>query len=161
MKTIRTFKTMTLVNICDRKLAFKTVVSQSDTGILTCMYLTKYNDTDLELVGVGGGIQVMHQWETDADFDKHKRSAIMNYGSSPIKYNGAGKGHILLVNGEHISLRLSSEDTLSITCGEENAHVISITDFAKDLLDVHIITEDGKTVLHKRIYDMGAMVINA
>ena len=158
MKTNKTFKTMTPVNVCGRKLIFKTVVCQSDTGILTCMYLTKYNDTDLELVGVGGGIQVMHQWDTDNDFDMHKRSAIVRYGRT-LKN---GKGYILLTNGEHLSLKLSTEGVLTnITCGEENTHIISLADLAKDLLDVRIVTKDGKTVLHKRVYDMGAMVLNA
>ena len=156
MKTIKTFKAITPVNICGQKLIFKTVVSQSDTGILTCLYLTNYNDTDLELVGVGGGIQVMHQWDTGANFDTHKRSAIESYGRTFKN----GKGHILLTNGEHLRLKLT-EGALFITCGEKHTHIISLTDFAKDLLDIHIITENGKTALHKRVYDMGAMVINA
>lgn len=98
----------------------------------------------------------MHQWDTGANFDMHKRSAIDSYGRTPKN----GKGHILLTNGEHLHLKLA-EGVLRITCGEENTHVISIVDLAKDLLDVHIITKDCKTVLHKRVYDMGTMVLNA
>lgn len=150
MKTIKVSKAVTNVKIDDECiLTFKTVTSRTTTGTLVCLYLTQVNNFDLDLVGIGGGVEMMHHWD---DAFITARSAIKSYGRTRNNKNGVvHKGRITLMDGSILSLEISEDrSTVGILCGEKDQHIIYLAKMINNNLDVTILRmKDNKIVLHK------------
>lgn len=153
MKTIKTYKSITNVKIDDERiLTFKTVTSRTTTGTLVCLYLAQVDNFDLDLVGIGGGIEMMHHWD---DASITARSAIKSYGRTRNNKNGViHKGRIMLMDGSVLRLEINEDrNTLNILCGEKDQHIIYITKIL-NALDITILRmKDNKIVLHKIVND--------
>ena len=153
MKTIKVSKTVTNVKVdTECILTFKTVTSRTNTGTLVCLYLTQVNNFDLDLVGIGGGIEMMHHWD---DASITARSAIKSYGRTRNNKNGVvHKGRIMLMDGSVLRLDISEDrNTVSILCGKKDQHIIYLTklDYKLDITILRV--KDNKIVLHKIVND--------
>lgn len=145
----------------DGRIKFKTIHSQTSTGILTCLYITEFNGIDLELIGANGGIMVMHDWSKyDYDTWYDHASAIIDEKIVKTDDGSITAVRFNLINDQCLTLTRYINDTFTewfeITC---LTHVIGITMLGETALSV-IIMDGNKTVLHKIVKNYGTAMIN-
>ena len=164
MRTIRNYKHDQHVNIAPGyEFVFRTVVTETAKGTLQCLYLTKFNNTDLSLVSVDGGIKVLHRWYKREEFEYLKRSAINTYGRRRDKTGAVTSGSVSIRDGRQIKITLSEKGGVILGYLNDNSSLTTISLInINDALYVHMMIQDEgyvlKHILHKHIYDAGDYV---